>query len=214
MTRHTLTALAAVGLLTAGACSQEEQASESAQPEANAAASGEAEGTAEDTMQGSMENRAGSASGTIVDNEMNERGTVTLTQGPDGVVIRIEADGLAEAAWGRWHGGHLHETGDCSASDFTSAGSHINTLGNQHGLLNAQGPDNADLPNLWVHEGGVLRAEVYTTRVSLDGQTEAPALLGGDGSALIIHTNSDDHASQPIGGAGARILCAVIEPAQ
>jgi Cu-Zn family superoxide dismutase len=36
-------------------------------------------------------------------------------------------------------------------------------------------------------------------------------LRDGDGSALIIHANEDDHTSQPIGGAGARIGCAVIK---
>jgi Cu-Zn family superoxide dismutase len=36
-------------------------------------------------------------------------------------------------------------------------------------------------------------------------------LRDADGSALIVHANQDDHVSQPIGGAGARIACAVIK---
>jgi len=28
-----------------------------------------------------------------------------------------------------------------------------------------------------------------------------------DGSALVIHANPDDYKTQPIGGAGARIVC-------
>lgn len=39
---------------------------------------------------------------------------------------------------------------------------------------------------------------------------DAPALLDQDGSAVIIHDQPDDHLSQPIGGAGARIACGVI----
>ena len=39
---------------------------------------------------------------------------------------------------------------------------------------------------------------------------DRPALLDGDGSAVIIHENSDDHLTQPIGGAGGRIACGVI----
>ena len=35
-------------------------------------------------------------------------------------------------------------------------------------------------------------------------------LKDADGSALVIHANPDDHMSQPIGGAGARIACGVI----
>ncbi|TGY89671.1 superoxide dismutase family protein [Marinicauda algicola] len=225
MTRFTLSAFTAITLLGASACGQAPEAEEQGaapggdiaqeRTEETVEALEEADEIAGTPAEGEMsEPRAGSAIGTILDNEMNEVGTLTLTQGPQGVLLRIEADGLAEAAWNSWHGAHLHETGDCSASDFTSAGSHINTLGNEHGLLNPNGPDNADMPNLWVHEGGVLRAEVYTTHVSIDGQTNAPALLDADGSALIVHTNADDQRSQPIGGAGARILCAVIEPGQ
>ena len=37
-----------------------------------------------------------------------------------------------------------------------------------------------------------------------------PLLMDEDGSALIIHEAEDDHISQPIGGAGGRVACAVI----
>lgn len=220
MTRLTLTAFTALAAFAASACGQDSEPASPAEERIDRRVeetvealenADETAGALRDT--GSAEPRIVSAAGMILDNQMNAAGTVTLTQGPRGVLLRIEADGLGEDAWNSWHGAHLHETGDCSASDFTSAGSHINTLGNEHGLLNEAGPDNADMPNLWVHEGGVLRAEIHTPRVSIDGQTGAPALLDEDGSALIVHTGPDDQMSQPIGGAGARILCAVIEPA-
>jgi Cu-Zn family superoxide dismutase len=35
-------------------------------------------------------------------------------------------------------------------------------------------------------------------------------LFDEDGSALVIHANADDYASQPSGAAGGRIACAVI----
>lgn len=215
MTRLSLTVTTVLALSGAAACGQA--------PDEEAAAPGGdiARDRVEETVQ-ALETagadmagpRVETARGTILDNAMNQVGTLTLSQGPAGVLLRIEVDGLAQTEWNSWHGAHLHETGDCSASDFTSAGSHINASGNEHGLLNANGPDNADMPNLWIHEGGVLRAEIHTARVSIDGQTGAPALLDEDGSALIVHTRADDQASQPIGGAGARILCAVIEPAE
>tara|TARA_R110002073_G_scaffold245594_1_gene408313 strand:+ start:410 stop:994 length:585 start_codon:yes stop_codon:yes gene_type:complete len=149
-------------------------------------------------------------SGELIARDRSMAGTVSLHQGPEGVVIRIAADGLPEDARNQWHGAHLHSVGDCSAEDFTSSAGHINPSERQHGMLNPDGPDNADLPNLWVDANGAIRAELYTTRVSLAGSTAAPALLDEDGSALVIHAGSDDHASQPIGGAGARIACAVI----
>ena len=35
-------------------------------------------------------------------------------------------------------------------------------------------------------------------------------MADGDGLALVIHANADDHTTQPIGGAGDRIACAVL----
>jgi Cu-Zn family superoxide dismutase len=34
--------------------------------------------------------------------------------------------------------------------------------------------------------------------------------MDADGAALVIHANPDDYRSQPIGGAGDRVACAVI----
>ena len=137
-------------------------------------------------------------------------GEARFQQGPAGVLITVEIDGLPQDAAG-WHGAHLHEIGDCSNDDFTSSGGHINPSNKAHGLLNSDGPDNADLPNLYVHDDGTLRAQAFTGRVSLDGRMGVPTLFDADGSALVIHANPDDHTSQPIGGAGARIICGVIE---
>ena len=44
--------------------------------------------------------------------------------------------------------------------------------------------------------------EVFT------GLTNLRDLRSGDGSAVIIHANADDHLTQPIGGAGPRVACA------
>ena len=64
----------------------------------------------------------------------------------------------------------------------------------------------SELPNLYAAADGTARAELFSTRVSVsDG--ELPALLDEAGSAVIIHENSDDHVTQPIGGAGGRIGC-------
>ena len=105
------------------------------------------------------------------------------------------------------HGLHLHEKGDCSAADFTSAGAHINhaTAKKPHGVLNPAGPDFGDLPNIYVDADGRGKAEAYSTLVKFSDLTDA------DGSALVIHANPDDHLSQPIGGAGGRVACGVIK---
>jgi Cu-Zn family superoxide dismutase len=135
------------------------------------------------------------------------RGTITVTPAPKGVLLRIEAKGLPPG----WHGVHFHEKGDCSDPKFQSAGAHVHAATPVvHGLLNAEANDNGDLPNLFVGSDGSVTVELYSTLVSLEGGTPRPALLDSDGAALVIHANPDDYRSQPIGGAGDRIACAVI----
>lgn len=136
-----------------------------------------------------------------------DAGTATLTQGPKGVVIHIVARGLTPG----WHAVHLHEVGDCSAPDFQTAGGHVHGMTTHiHGLLNPNGDEAGDLPNLFVGADGSGAAEFFSGAVSLDGADGKPALLDKDGSALVVHANQDDFVTQPIGGAGARIACGVI----
>jgi superoxide dismutase, Cu-Zn family len=129
-------------------------------------------------------------------------GTVSITSGPKGVLLRIEARGLRPG----WHGVHFHEKGDCTGPKFTSAGEHVHAMNPVvHGLLNLQGNDAGDLPNIHAGNDGTATAEFYSTLVS------APALRDADGSAVVVHANPDDYKSQPIGGAGDRVACAVIK---
>ena len=143
----------------------------------------------------------------FIDNGGERVGSATLTQGPHGVLVRIELDGLPPGAKAI----HLHRTGTCHdhAEGFKASGSHVNPDGVPHGLLNPDGPGAGDFPNFYVHETGYAWAEFFNARVSLDGST-GEHLLDDDGSALVIHEGPDDHMSQPIGGAGARIACAVL----
>lgn len=132
-------------------------------------------------------------------------GAVTLTDAPKGVLLRVEAKGLTPG----WHGLHFHAKGDCSKSDFTSAGAHTHDHGAGatavHGLLNPNANESGDLPNIHAGADGVAAAEVFTSLTTL------AKLQDADGSALVIHANADDHLAQPIGGAGARVGCAVIK---
>lgn len=142
----------------------------------------------------------------IIGAEGTSIGTATLHDAPTGVLIRIEIgkNGLEPG----WHGMHLHSVGDCSdIGIFKLSKGHINFDGREHGLLNENGPDNADLPNLHAHEDGSANAELFTTLVTVSGER---CLLDEDGSALVIHANPDDHMSQSIGGAGGRVACGVI----
>lgn len=134
-------------------------------------------------------------------------GRAILTQGSTGLLIRIEAEGLTPG----WHGVHIHAAGQCAAP-FTSAGAHINHGDPKmpHGLLNAGGPDDGDLPNVFADAQGRVNAEVFTTRARIARNGPGQWLWDADGSALVIHANMDDQTSQPIGGAGDRVVCGVM----
>jgi Cu-Zn family superoxide dismutase len=135
-------------------------------------------------------------------------GTATLTEAPHGVLLRVELKGLTPG----WHGLHFHEKGDCGTPDFKSAGAHVHTTANVvHGLLNPDGNDNGDLPNLFAGADGSATAELFSPLVSLKGAGGRPALLDADGSALVVHASPDDYKTQPIGGAGARVACGVVK---
>ncbi|MBY0565022.1 MAG: superoxide dismutase family protein [Hyphomonadaceae bacterium] len=148
-------------------------------------------------------------------------GQATFTQAPQGVLIRLEF--TAGALPAGWHGAHLHQVGNCSdfAAGFAAAGPHIGVHADtRHGLLEPAGPEAGDLPNLYATASGTFGAEFIAPRVTLGaastprdfGQLAKLPLLDTDGSALVIHAAPDDHMSQPIGGAGARIACAALTP--
>lgn len=136
-------------------------------------------------------------------------GYVGLAEGPTGLLITVQVEGLKPG----WHGMHLHAVGNCSGAGFKAAGAHVSHAGapGAHGLLADGGPEFGDLPNLWVGADGKGAAQVFSTNVTRAGMPGRQPLNDSDGTALVIHEAQDDQQSQPIGGAGARVACAVID---
>jgi superoxide dismutase, Cu-Zn family len=103
------------------------------------------------------------------------------------------------------HGFHIHEFGDCSSPDASSAGGHFNPNNAPHGQ-HAQGQQHAgDLPSLRTNASGMAVVQYDSTQISITDSTHSIA-----GRALIVHAKPDDFTSQPTGNAGARLACAVI----
>lgn len=145
------------------------------------------------------------ANAELIDTSGNVIGQANLKQGPHGVLIHVRVTGLSPGK----HGLHLHSHGDClPETGFKSAEGHVGKMEGAHGLMNPQGPEPGDLPNIFVGEDGVGEMEAFTSLVSLDGGTHG--LLDEDGSTFVIHQDADDHITQPIGGAGARVACGTI----
>ncbi len=140
-------------------------------------------------------------------------GQASFLEGPNGVLIKLEFS--AGALPPGWHGVHLHQHGDCSdpAAGFQAAGAHIGMSPRvQHGLMNPNGPEAGDLPNIFAAPEGIYAAEIFAPHVTLGpvAVDHREPLLDADGSALIIHAGSDDQRTQPIGNAGPRIACAAL----
>lgn len=144
----------------------------------------------------------------IAGNDGNAIGSIHAMQGPHGIVLRVELQ--AGALTPGWHGIHVHAVGDCSDhAEFMHSGGHVNPGSTEHGFLNPAGPHPSDLPNIYAHSDGSSQAEILVHGVFLSGGDVD--LLDDDGSAIVIHANPDDHLTQPIGGAGARVACAVLK---
>src|SRR5712672_2272141 len=82
-------------------------------------------------------------------------GTVTFTKVDGGVKIVADVAGLTPGQ----HGFHIHEFGDCSAPDATSAGGHFNPHHMQHGAPDAAAHHAGDLGNLEADASGKAHYE-------------------------------------------------------
>ena len=129
-------------------------------------------------------------------------GTVTLTQGPHGVLIAADLTGLTPGG----HGFHIHQTGSC-APDFAAAGDHFAPKGLEHGYDNEAGFHAGDLPNIYAAADGTARADFFTREVTLTAGL-AHSLFDEDGSAIIVHEKPDTYGEDA--GAGGRVACGVI----
>ncbi len=140
----------------------------------------------------------------FVGKDGKETGRAALTDADKGVLIEMEVSDLPPGTWVAFH---VHETGACDHADgHKSAGSHFNPTEAEHGFLALKGPHAGDMPNQYVGQDGVMRAQVFNSYVSLD-ETDN----GIRGRALMIHAKADDNRSQPAGDAGDRLACAVIK---
>ncbi|MDH5198474.1 MAG: superoxide dismutase family protein [Gemmatimonadota bacterium] len=102
------------------------------------------------------------------------------------------------------HGFHIHEFGDCSAADGTSAGGHFNPAGAAHGGPAATPRHVGDLGNLSADTQGMAEYDRIDGAVRLEG----PHSVIGRG--VIVHAGRDDLTTQPTGAAGARLACGVV----
>jgi Cu-Zn family superoxide dismutase len=142
-----------------------------------------------------------SASGSLIS------GRVVLLPVPQGVRITGTIGGLRP---GGSFGFHVHERGDCSAVDASSAGGHFNPGAAQHGRAGTHTHHLGDMDNLLADREGLAHLDLVLQGASLGGGAGTDIL----GRALVVHADPDDYRSQPAGNAGVRVACGVIKVAR
>ena len=128
-------------------------------------------------------------------------GTATFIEEDKQLRVRAAVIGLSPGK----HGFHIHEKGDCSAPDATSAGGHFNPSGNAHGAPDGSPHHNGDLGNLTADAEGKATLDVLVSDL-----TVKPGPNSVVGRGLIVHADPDDLKTQPTGNSGKRVACAVI----
>jgi Cu-Zn family superoxide dismutase len=128
-------------------------------------------------------------------------GTVTFTEVADGVQVHAEITGLTPGN----HGFHVHEFGDCSAADASSAGAHFNPTNKPHAGPDAAERHVGDMGNVEADASGKATLEYVDHQISLTNNQQSAI-----GRSVVVHAKADDLKSQPAGDSGARIACGVI----
>lgn len=131
------------------------------------------------------------------------KGKVEFEQVEKGVRVIANIEGLSPNSA---HGFHIHEKGDCSAKDASSAGGHFAPLQQPHGAPGDNKHHVGDMGNLKADkEGKAVLSQVFEA-LSLDPKSKS--YIGA--KAVVLHAKADDLKSQPSGDAGGRIACGVI----
>ncbi len=135
------------------------------------------------------------------------RGEIRFTQVGSRVRIEGEVTGLAPGPRGL----HIHEKGDCSAADASSAGGHFDAREPSNWSTRHGGPHTAerhsgDLGNIVFDKSGKAVVDMTVSGIAVD---RGP--IGILGRAAVVHFQADDLKTDPTGDAGARAACGVIQ---
>lgn len=134
----------------------------------------------------------------------NVSGTATFTEENGKVRFELSIQNISPGV----HAVHLHEKGDCSAADASSAGGHWNPTMKPHGKRESHGSyHKGDVGNMEVGEDGKGTLNLLVEGWTVGGADSTNVV----GKSVIIHEKEDDFTSQPAGNAGSRISCGLIK---
>src|SRR5262249_41984417 len=96
-------------------------------------------------------------------------GTVTFTPVADGVQVHAQISGLTPGK----HGFHIHEFGDCSAADASSAGAHFNPGNQPHAGPDAAARHEGDMGNVEADASGNAKLDYVDHQISLTNDAKS-----------------------------------------
>ncbi|MDR3652082.1 MAG: superoxide dismutase family protein [Paludibacter sp.] len=128
------------------------------------------------------------------------KGVVTFTKVEGGIKVVADLEGLTPGK----HGIHIHEYGDCTAPDGTSAGGHFNPTKMEHGSPMGSMHHAGDMGNIVADSNGKAHLEYVDADISFFGMK---SIIG---RSVVVHKDEDDMKTQPTGNSGARVACGVI----
>jgi Cu-Zn family superoxide dismutase len=128
---------------------------------------------------------------------------ITFTKSGDDVEVTGDIENLTPGK----HGFHVHDKGDCSAPDASSAGGHFNPTHQHHGGPTTSERHTGDLGNIEANKDGKAHVQ-WKGKMSLTG---ADSIIG---KSVVVHEKEDDLKTDPAGNSGTRVACGVIEAAK
>ena len=131
-------------------------------------------------------------------------GSAKFTQTGKTVKMNLDIKNLTPGI----HAVHIHEKGDCSAADGSSAGGHWNPTSHNHGKWESHAFHMGDIGNLTANENGTATLVFKTDKWCLGCEDETKNIIG---KSIIIHAKEDDFQTQPTGNAGGRVGCIEIK---
>jgi Cu-Zn family superoxide dismutase len=144
-----------------------------------------------------------SATATILSRSNTETaGTAQFSLRGKDVTLQLFLSKLAPGT----HAVHIHEKGDCSAADASSAGPHWNPTSQAHGQWGHATHHLGDIGNVQAGADGTATLSLTTDRWSIGDGGPGDII----GKAVVVHAGVDDFTSQPAGNAGGRVGCGVI----
>lgn len=152
-------------------------------------------------MQGMMTKTPNASATVLPTKDSTVRGTVKFSQKGERVLVAGRITGLTPGP----HGFHIHEKGNCTAPDGSSAGGHFNPGTMKHGGPAGDIRHGGDLGNIVADGSGVAEFTVEVAGITLG--TDAASVVG---RSVIVHAKADDLRTDPSGGSGARLACGLI----